>query len=371
MPATRKRTSAGKKGTKTIAKYRKSGKVTSSSPAKKRRPPKVSPDVDVLEPEVAAMTEQSPEMAAESELADEAGQLIPIAENGETEMDDFLNVADETTSILSIVKSLEDQIDTAFELKEALESELEVTRQELSEQLSARGQLQSQVDLLESQAAMSDQLREDIAFAEEERNKFVGLLAELKPQLEAVSVERDSLVEKLSLAEKQGQKLETERMTFEAQVMNLRDELGDIDRLREELAEGTEARRFLTEQVRELSDQLAAFETSKTTLEKDLSDSHTTLKSLREELRGLRPKLTDSEGEVADLTVRLAQREATNKDLLASRKRFEKDLGKVKSNYEITKSELEAVKQAMREIRNEASRASGRMRQRYFKPKEE
>ncbi len=371
MPATQKPTSAAKKQTQTIAKSSKSGKVTSSSPAKKRRPPKVSPDVDVLEPEVAVTTEPGPEMSAESELAPEADQHIAIADNEEAEMDDFLNVADETTSILSIVKGLEDQIDTAFELKEALESELEVTRQELSEQLSARGQLQSHVDLLESQAALSDQLREDIAFAEEERNKFVGLLAELKPQLEAISLERDSLVEKLSLAEKQGHKLETERMTFEAQVMNLRDELGDMDRLQSELAEVVEARRSLGEQVLELSDQLVAFEASRLSLEKELSDSQTTLVSLREELRELRPKLTDSEGEVADLTVRLAQREATNKDLLASRKRFEKDLGKVKSSYEITKSELEAVKQALREIRNEASRASGRVRQRYFKPKED
>jgi len=40
----------------------------------------------------------------------------------------------------------------------------------------------------------------------------------------------------------------------------------------------------------------------------------------------------------------------------------------VNINYKATKNELDASKNALRDIRSEATQTSGRVRQRYFKP---
>jgi len=180
-----------------------------------------------------------------------------VTEDSEIKIDDFVDVSEERASIISIVNDLEGQIDTAYELKEAMEAELEATRKKLSEESAARARLEEQVKPLESQGVLVEQLREDLSFAEEERNKLANSLAEAQQQLEAVTKERDSLSEKASSAEAQTKEIEDEKTTLEAQVMNLKDEVTDMGRLRGELAEVTEARRDLVEQVRDLSSRLA------------------------------------------------------------------------------------------------------------------
>ncbi len=48
---------------------------------------------------------------------------------------------------------------------------------------------------------------------------------------------------------------------------------------------------------------------------------------------------------------------------------LENEIKVVNINYDAAKNELEAFKNALRDIRSEATQTSGRVRQRYFKPK--
>lgn len=91
-------------------------------------------------------------------------------------MKDLADVSEEKDSIISIVKSLEAQVDEALELKEALEAELDATQKKLSEESAARAQLEERVRSLEPQAARVDRLlRDDPSFAEEERDYVADL----------------------------------------------------------------------------------------------------------------------------------------------------------------------------------------------------
>lgn len=285
-----------------------------------------------------------------------------VTEDSEIKIDDFVDVSEERASIIAIVNDLEGQIDTAYELKEALEADLEATRKKLSEESAARAQLEEQIKPLESQSALVEQLREDLSFAEEERSKLASSLAEAQQQLEAVTEERDSLFEKASSAEAQTKELEDEKTTLEAQVMNLKEEVADMGRLRGELTEVTEARRDLAEQVRVLSNRLEASDTSKTALERDLAMAH-------EQVESLRGKITDADSRMTTLRTQLEQQQATNRGLMETNTRLESELKALTANYETAKNELEAFKKALRDIRSEATRTSGRTRKRYFRPK--
>ena len=96
-------------------------------------------------------------------------------------IENFENVSVERSSIISIVNDLEEQVETAFNLKEALEAELDATQKKLSEELAARARLEARVISLEAQVALEDQSHKHISFAEEERDKFTNLPAELQP----------------------------------------------------------------------------------------------------------------------------------------------------------------------------------------------
>ena len=277
---------------------------------------RINEDVPVI-----PLLESTVELAGELEMQ----QIDSGVENSGIRTDDYADVSEERSSIISIVKGLEEQVDTAFKLKEVLEAELDAVQKKLSEESAARAQLESQVRSLETQAALAGQLREDITFAEEERNKYANLLAETQPQLEAVTGERDSLVEEVTSARVHAKELEGEKMAFEAQVMNLKDKVADIDRLRTELGEVTE---------------------------------------------DLRAKLTGADRRVANLRAQLEEQQAVNRELVETRTRLKSEIKMLNANHKTVRNELEEFKKALRDIRSEATRTSGRVRQRYFKLKD-
>ncbi len=296
-----------------------------------------------------------------------ASQAVDIEEDT-FRIEDLADVSQERASIISIVKGLEGQVETAFKLKEVLETELDTTQKKLSEELDARAQLEVQVKSLESRAVLAEQLREDISFAEEERNKFADLLAHTQTQLKEVAAERDSLAKRVASVEMHSTKLEVEKTAIEAQVMNLKDKITDADRLRKELAEITDAHRDSHEKVHDLTRRLDVSEASKDALERELARTHQTSRTLQEEVEKLQEKVPLANSQIADLRIQLEDQQAANRELLQANTRLDNEVKMLGINYDATKNELEAFKNALRDIRSEATRTSGRVRQKYSKP---
>ncbi|TKJ34104.1 MAG: hypothetical protein CEE38_18740 [Planctomycetes bacterium B3_Pla] len=284
----------------------------------------------------------------------------------EVQIDDFADVSEERASIISIVKGLEGQVETAFELKDLLEAELDNVRGKLAEESEARAELEVQVESLEAGSALVEQLRADISFAEDERNKLHRLLSEAQPQLEEVTVERDSVVDKLDLTEERTRELEGEKIALEAQVLNLKDKITDTDSLRQEFAEVTEEHKHSCKQVHDLTKSLEVSESSKTTFEKEQTATQKEMQALRKQMDQLREQVTDSRTQSSELSMQLEDQQATNQELMESNSRLENEVQLVNNKYEVTKGELDAFKNALRDIRSEATRTSGRVRQRYF-----
>ena len=309
---------------------------------------------------VASTKKSVPGRTAAAGIIASRQQAFIDADQSELNLEDFADVSQERASIISIVKGLEGQVETAFKLKEVLEAELDTTQNGLAEELDARAQLEVQVKSLEVRAALAEQLREDIVFAEEERNKFSNLLAQIQPQLEEVTAERDSLAEKTASAETNVEELEGEKMTLEARVMDLKDRIVGTNHLRGELAEITEAHRGSREQVYDLTKRLEASDASREALERELAETHQNALTLRE-------KVTCADDLIADLRIQLEDQQATNRELMETNTRLENEIKMVNINYKATMNELDASKNALREIHSEATQTSGRVRQRYFK----
>lgn len=293
---------------------------------------------------------------------------VTLLEEVVIENADYGNVTEERSSILSIVRGLEGQVETAFKLKEVLEEELETAQKRLSEELSARAELEARLSALEIEAALVEHLREDISFAEQERNSSVELLGQIQPQLEAITLERDSLTGQVAAMETNIGELDNDRTTLEAQVMNLKDKVSEMERLRGQLDDLTGTRVELTEKVRELSRDIDASDTSKGAFEKELVKTKEIVSNLNVEVEYLQKNLTDSETQVADLRIRLEDQQIANRNLVEVKARLEGELKMLNINYESAKNEIKGFKNALYDIRSEATRTSGRVRQRYFKP---
>ena len=290
------------------------------------------------------------------------------AAKGKAKLEVFADVSKDRAGILSIVKGLEGQVETAFKLKEVLEADLDEIQNNLAEQTEARTRLEVQVTSLEAQAALVEQLREDISFAEEERSKFADLLGQTQPQLEDVTAERDSLTDQMASAEVYTKELEDEKITLEAHVTNLKDKISDAEQTREKLAVMTVTNKNLSEQLYDFRGRLKTSEELKNSVEKKLTVTSQTSQSLRENIEVLQTRFADVDNLATDLRVQLADQQAANKELKESQRRLKNEMKLVKINYEAARKELDTFKNAMRDIRSEAARTSGRVLHRYFSP---
>jgi chromosome segregation ATPase len=197
-------------------------------------------------------------------------------------------------------------------------------------------------ETLRSRARNGTEKLEDFADASEERASIISAVKGLEGQVETVFKLNEILEVQLDAAQK---------------------------KLSEELAA-----RFQSEV--QTARRMEASEASKVTLERELAGTIQDAQTLREEVEELRAKveklqdeLTGADGRTSDLRIQLEDQQATNRKLMETTTRLENETKMVNIKYDANKNELDAFKNAMRDIRSEASRTSGRVQQKYLQPK--
>ncbi len=146
-----------------------------------------------------------------------------------------------------------------------------------------------------------------------------------------------------------------------------------LDTAQKKLSEELAARVQLEVQA---ARRLDASEASKVTMERELSGTIQDAQALREEVEELRAKveklrdeLTGAESRTADLRIQLEDQQVTNRKLMETTTRLDNEIKMVNINYDVNKKELDAFKNAVRDIRSEATRTSGRVQQKFLQPK--
>ncbi len=175
-----------------------------------------------------------------------------------------------------------------------------------------------------------------------------------------------------------------ERVSILSTVKGLEGQVETVFKLNEILeAQLDEAQKKLSEELGarvqsevQVARRLEASEGSKVALEKELAGTIQDAQALREEVEELgakveklRDELTGAESRTADLRIQLEDQQATNRKLMETTTRLENEIKMVNINYDANKKELDAFKNAVRDIRSEATRTSGRVQQKFLQPK--
>ncbi len=277
------------------------------------------------------------------------------------------DISRESRGIISVVADLEEQLNAAFELKEAIETDLAAARAELSRESAARIELESEVQLLKAQTALVDQLRKDISFVEEERNEVSRRLSEATARLEETTDERDLLSGEKSAAEERINDLQSQNIELEARVLNLKADAADLGRLRKELLQVSEARRTLEERAADLAAHLEAAEAARAAMELDLDATREVVRSQREEAAELQKTLAATHIEVAELQAQREVQEAESRRLLEAQKRYDHEIRILNARNETVQKELDATRKALHDVHCAAARTTERVRRRYYK----
>lgn len=277
--------------------------------------------------------------------------------------ENFDEMSEDSVDIISIVRELERELDSAFDLKESLETELSNAQEALNEESSARKELEAQVELLEAQADLAAQLKEEIVFIKEDRNVLSRRLGEANNKMERALADYDMISEQLAAAETNIKSLQREKVDLEAQVVNLKDKVRD-------LADITEANRNHEAKNRELSSKLKATEIAKNSLELELTKIAEIGRGLREENDNLRKGLSAANIELTNLRTSFQELEDEKHEILVEKGRVESELSSLASKYEASTKVLDAAKKSLKDIRSAALRTTEHFKDRYYRPGE-
>jgi len=200
----------------------------------------------------------------------------------------------------------------------------------------------TEFDSLLSQAGSGTDILGDFADASEERVSIISTVKGLEGQVETVFKLNEILESQLDEAQKK-----------------LSEELGA--RIQSEV---------------QATRRLEASEASKMSVERELAETIHDVQALREEIEDLhatenklREELIIADGRTADLRTQLENQQADNRKLMETTTRLENEIKMVTINYEANKKELDAFKNAVRDIRSETSRTSGRVQQKLIESK--
>ncbi|MHC4727737.1 MAG: hypothetical protein ACYS17_10980 [Planctomycetota bacterium] len=197
-------------------------------------------------------------------------------------------------------------------------------------------------DMLLNQTGTDTNISEGFPDASEERVSIISTVKGLEGQVETVFKLNDILESQLNEAQKK-----------------LSEELGA--RIQSEV---------------QATRRLEASEASKVSVERELAETIHDVQALRDEIEELhrteiklREELTIGDGRTADLRKQLEDQQANNRKLMETNTRLENEIKMVTINYEANKKELDAFKNAVRDIRSETSRTSGRVQQKLIESK--
>jgi chromosome segregation ATPase len=175
-----------------------------------------------------------------------------------------------------------------------------------------------------------------------------------------------------------------ERVSIISTVKGLEGQVETVFKLNEILeSQLDEAQKKLSEELGariqsevQATRRLEASEASKMSVERELTETIHDVQALREEIEDLhatenklREELIIADGRTADLRTQLEDQQANNRRLMETTTRLENEIKMVTINYEANKKELDAFKNAVRDIRSETSRTSGRVQQKLIESK--
>jgi chromosome segregation ATPase len=175
-----------------------------------------------------------------------------------------------------------------------------------------------------------------------------------------------------------------ERVSIISTVKGLEGQVETVFKLNEILeSQLDEAQRKLSEELGariqsevQATRRLEASEASKVAVERELAETVHDVQALRDEIADLhameiklREELTIAEGRTSDMRKQLDDQQAINRKLMETNTRLENEIKMVNINYEANKKELDAFKNAVRDIRSETTRTSGRVQQKFSKAK--
>jgi chromosome segregation ATPase len=323
-------------------------KTRSSSSAKTARSSARTarvPDAQVLAP--------APRDAplARAEVSEEAFALEELKDAGSVE------------GVLGIISDLEEQLESAYAMRAALEQDLAQVNEEVGRLRQADEEQKRRIRYFEAKIPDLDVLKEELEFAEREKSQAQKTILELRTDIEA---KNQKLADQAEEAERMKALLKEARaanVKLESDLVGLAERNANLRVLEEECPRLQRENRQLAERVEELESELGRARGDLAGLGKDLVLVKETIGRTQADCAKQASRCAMLEQENRRLLERIAALQGENGELRPKVARLEKDLRATREENQNLQTEIAAARKTMKDIHAALAGAKAKVRQ--------
>jgi chromosome segregation ATPase len=294
------------------------------------------------------------EAADSSQAADEPTPQASTSDLRQQEIDSLHNLCElKDAEILKLQGKLKDQ--------EGLTEEIESLRDDLvnvgSEHVTAKEQikalqaeklaLQNAIDKLEKEAGELRSSHELHADASESHQKLSAEFNELKTKADALETDRDAAQRLAASRFKEMAELKDIMQRAQPELQSLRSEVGDLRRVKEELAsKGTDLKK-LEGREKDLRNEIARYK-------KQLGDRDVDVRSLNDKVNQAHAARREAEDATRKTQRELQSVQSERKDAVEARERIGKELAKTQDDLQSSRATVQRLEQSVARLNSEA-----------------
>jgi len=196
-------------------------------------------------------------------------------------VDDFEDDGDGQRGLALVVAGLKEQLRQLIQANQGMEAKLSLARRQVNEERQQREELQSRLDKLERARAHHEDLEADVERLRRERDALAGQVIDLEQDLAASEQRVDEIGELLDLFRAERDEASDEVACLDSQFARAISVIGE---LRAALAASRQREEDLSARLARLDEQLELVTEERDLIERDLSESQSSLESVRQSL---------------------------------------------------------------------------------------
>lgn len=206
------------------------------------------------------------------------------------ELADALKMVDDFSSLLA--------------LKNALQTDLINTKDALKKALYTNGKSEAEIKKLQEDTRLTEELRRDLTFVEEERNDAIKKTQDLEFELTSIK----AINEKLKKEIEERDDLENTLLNLQERTTSLeREKSAQLEKMEDLLAETTKNKDNAEDELTVITEEHESLKTATETLNKELQISQDAVKQLTYEKNHLQNRIAFLEKEKAELDSKIQQ----------------------------------------------------------------
>ncbi|MHC4599009.1 MAG: hypothetical protein ACYS47_08395 [Planctomycetota bacterium] len=270
-----------------------------------------------------------------------------------------------TTDAVKVIRDLQERLDYAYSIREALESDIEGANAKLSGLIGENDELRKRIDFLETRDKLAAQLQSELEFLQDEKSDSVRTIHTLESRVSDLDAQKSALEKEVSSVHGSLAEMKKKAVELQTEVIRRRDHAATLENISTTLDETKAKLAQATERVSSLEAQLDTSSIAKDSVDLDLERMKQVSRGLRREIEALQSARETLEKEKRALRSKLLASEYENKRLGDRMATLDLRLSEALRDKGDIRGELQAARQSLIDVQDALESSREKLKKRW------